>query len=73
MIIDATENKELNFNTSFSMSKKEFYTHGLKPVIEASLNQLFNVSLDNFISMVNENLKDEGNQYQFVLTIRKID
>ena len=75
MIIDANEQTEkhdsMTRTCSFKMSKKEFYTNGVKPVIEQSMSYLFNESLDEFIAMMIDNLNDEDNQYEFELIIRK--
>jgi hypothetical protein len=65
--------KELNFNTAFTMSKKSLLKHGLKDALEPAMASLAHGCLDDFSQMVADNLQDEGNVYQVILTIKCID
>lgn len=64
---------DVTVNTAFTFSKLEVLKHGLQKALEPSVQQLIYRASDDLVEMVGAQLQDEGNCYQFVLTIKKID
>ncbi len=64
---------EVVVNSVFTFSKKEVLKFGLQKALEPSIRSLMNKSEDQLVDLVAGQLQDEGNCYQFVLTVKKID
>lgn len=64
---------EIVVNTAFTFSKKEVLLFGLQRALEPSIRSLMNKAEEKYIDLVASKLQDDGNCYQFVLTIKKIE
>jgi hypothetical protein len=66
------EISEVNSSSVFSFSRKDVLKHGLRRALEPSVEALKNNIEDNLVDLVDENLLEEGNQYQFILTVKNV-
>jgi hypothetical protein len=64
---------EIVVNTAFTFSKKEVLKFGLQKALEPSIHSLMHKAEDKLVDLVSGQLQDDGNCYQFVLTVKKID
>ena len=71
MVDKALEISEINSSSVFSFSRKDVLKHGLRRALEPSVEALKNNIEDNLVDLVDENLLEEDNQYQFILTVKK--
>lgn len=66
-------NKEIVNNCAITISKKELLGYGIEITFEAAINSLIKSSMSDFIDLIAQDLKDTGNDYQFILTIKKLE
>lgn len=71
MVDKELEISEVNSSSVFSFSRKDVLKHGLRCALEPSVETLKNNIEDNLVDLVDENLLEEDNQYQFILTVKK--
>ena len=69
----ALEISEATSSTVFGFSRKDVLKYGLRQALVPSIEALKNHIEDNFVDFVDANLQEEDNQYQFILTIKKIE
>lgn len=67
----ALEISEATSSTVFGFSRKDVLKYGLRQALEPSMMALKNHIEDSFVDFVDENLQEEDNQYQFILTVKK--
>lgn len=67
----ALEINEVNSSSVFTFSRKDVLKHGLRKALEPSVESLMHHIEDNFVDLVDEQLQEEDNQYQFILTVKK--
>ena len=72
MVDKELEISEVNSSTVFSFSRKDVLKHGLRRALEPSVEVLKNNIEDILVDLVDENLLEEGNQYQFILTVKNL-
>tara|TARA_R110000868_G_C10972576_1_gene770504 strand:- start:31869 stop:32108 length:240 start_codon:yes stop_codon:yes gene_type:complete len=64
---------EVTSNTAFTFSKKEVLRHGLRNALEPTTQALMHQIEDKFVDLVTSELQDDGNCYQFVLSVKKME
>lgn len=64
--------KEITYNTAITMTKKDLIKNGISYVLEPISSSLFHACKNEFLDLILEDLKDEGNDYQFILTIKQL-
>lgn len=65
--------KEVVYNTAIKFTKKELIMCGIGECIQASVSALLNNARSQFADLILQDLKDENNNFQFVLTIKRLD
>lgn len=73
MVGKALEISEANSSSVFTFSRKDVLKHGLRRALEPSVESLMHNIEESFVDLVDENLQEENNQYQFVLTVKKFE
>ena len=63
---------EIIFNTVISFSKKEIVKNGIKESLDAIAGSFANAVISKYVDMISEDLKDEENIYQFILSVNKV-
>ena len=71
MVDKALELSEVTSSTVFSFSRKDVLKHGLRRALEPSVEALTHNIEDGLVDLVDENLQEDENQYQFILTVKK--
>ena len=64
---------EIIVNTAFSLSKKYLISNGVIDSLNISMHSLMGHAKDKFIDLVLSDLKDSHNNFQVILTIKKLD
>ena len=72
MVDKELEISEVNSSSVFSFSRKDVLKHGLLRALEPSFEIIKNNIEDNLVDLVDENLLEEDNQYQFILTVKNL-
>lgn len=67
----ALEIIEVNSSSIFTFSRKDVLKHGLRKALEPSVEALKHNIEDGLVDLVDENLQEDENQYQFILTVKK--
>lgn len=67
----ALEISEVKSSTIFSFSRKDVLKHGLRRALEPSVETLTHNIEHGLVDLVDENLQEDENQYQFILTVKK--
>lgn len=67
----ALEISEVKSSSVFTFSRKDVLKHGLRKALEPSVEALKHNIEDGLVDLVDENLQEEENQYQFILTVKK--
>ena len=65
------EISEVKSSSVFTFSRKDVLKHGLRKAIEPSVEALKHNIEEGLVDLVDENLQEEENQYQFILTVKK--
>ncbi len=64
--------KEIVMNTAISFTRKQVIKNGAEECMQAATRSLAQHTMDQFAEMICDNLQI-NNEYQFILTIKKIE
>ena len=64
---------EATFSTGITLTKREIIKYGLRFSIEPMVESIKYMLEDTFTDLVSEDLKEIGNSYQLVMTLKKIE
>lgn len=64
---------EITFNTLRIFGRKELILQGIESILETAAFSLANSVKPKLVDLISEDLKEENNKYQFILTVKKIE
>ena len=65
--------REIQVNTAIMLTKKEIITRGVGWCAEALTAELSSRITKELVNMIAEDLQEEKNGYEFILTVKKME
>jgi hypothetical protein len=65
--------REVTSSTAFTVSKRELLTNGIAYITFPAINALKDKIEKDLVNMIFSDLKDVDNNFQFILTIKKLE
>lgn len=65
--------KEVVYTTAVTFSKKDIVMNGIGEAIHSAMMQMLHNAHGQFADLICSDLRDQDNNYQFILTIRPLE